>query len=224
MSDHQPPRFPQPGQPFPNQPFPNQQYPNQPYPNQPYPNQPYPNQTWPQQAWGPPPPPPAESQVQAPAICLLVLAILGALHAVYGLAHSVVFKDTVPKMMQQATTLQEQMNAQMERERRKRAEEMGIEFTPQVAPPTREVNAMLGEMIDFTGRFGIVMSAIGILFCGVSIAGSVSMLRLRYYPLAFAAAILAMIPGTSPCCVFGLPLGIWGVVVLLRPEVKKGFQ
>lgn len=38
------------------------------------------------------------------------------------------------------------------------------------------------------------------------------------------AAILAMIPCVSPCCLLGLPLGIWALIVLLKPEVKAAFQ
>jgi hypothetical protein len=32
-----------------------------------------------------------------------------------------------------------------------------------------------------------------------------------------------MIPCISPCCLLGLPIGIWALVVLLKPEVKAAF-
>jgi hypothetical protein len=38
------------------------------------------------------------------------------------------------------------------------------------------------------------------------------------------AAILAMIPCLSSCCIVGLPLGIWALVVLSKPEVKSEFD
>ena len=53
---------------------------------------------------------------------------------------------------------------------------------------------------------------------------SASMLSMRYYPLGFIAAVLTMIPGTSACCLLGLPLGIWAIVVLVRPEVRAAFR
>jgi len=50
--------------------------------------------------------------------------------------------------------------------------------------------------------------------------GALQMLKLRSYGWSLAASILALIPCTSPCCVVGLPIGIWALVVLSRPEVK----
>jgi hypothetical protein len=38
------------------------------------------------------------------------------------------------------------------------------------------------------------------------------------------AAILALVPCTSPCCLAGIPAGIWALVVLAKPEVKAGFH
>jgi hypothetical protein len=51
------------------------------------------------------------------------------------------------------------------------------------------------------------------------------MRQLKSWPLAMAGAIAAMIPlTTSICCVAGLPLGIWALVVLNKPEVKAAFR
>jgi hypothetical protein len=48
------------------------------------------------------------------------------------------------------------------------------------------------------------------------------MLRLRSYPLAVAAAVLAVVPW-SPAWLLGLPFGIWALVVLCRPGVRAAF-
>jgi hypothetical protein len=53
--------------------------------------------------------------------------------------------------------------------------------------------------------------------------GAAKMQSLRSFEFAFAAAILAMIPCLTPCCVLGLPFGIWALVVLNKPEVKSQF-
>jgi len=50
------------------------------------------------------------------------------------------------------------------------------------------------------------------------------MKKLENYGLAMTASILAMIPCLSPCCLIGLPIGIWAVVVLSKPEVKSAFH
>ena len=48
--------------------------------------------------------------------------------------------------------------------------------------------------------------------------------KLRSRGLAMTAAILAMIPCFSPCCLLGLPFGIWALVVLSKPEVQSQFD
>ena len=52
--------------------------------------------------------------------------------------------------------------------------------------------------------------------------GAVMMLRLRWYPLAATASILAMIPW-SPAFFISLPIGIWTCIVLGKPEVTEAF-
>jgi hypothetical protein len=64
-------------------------------------------------------------------------------------------------------------------------------------------------------------AVIGVLSC-VLMAGAVQMLRLRSYPLAATAAIVAMIPW-SPGWLLGLPFGIWACHVLGRPQVTEAF-
>jgi hypothetical protein len=78
-------------------------------------------------------------------------------------------------------------------------------------------------MIWFSGIAGLIIGGI-MSVCGiVIIIGSVKMMRLKSYGLAMTACILAMLPLLSPCCCIGLPVGIWGVVVLCNPQVKAAF-
>ena len=48
------------------------------------------------------------------------------------------------------------------------------------------------------------------------------MQRLELYGLAITGSILAMLP-CHPGFLIGLPIGIWSLVVLMRPEVKAAF-
>lgn len=192
-----------------------------------YPPQPYPNQPWPQQTWVPPPTPPRsppQSQVQLPAIFMLVLATLGVFLGVSGLVQWWFMKDMMPQMMRDATTMQERINAQIEQDRKKRAAETGLEYQPGPPPPIQEMGDLVSNFFAKGGSVAIVTSILEIVGCGIVIAGSASMLSMRYYPLGFIAAVLTMIPGTSACCLLGLPLGIWTIVVLLRPEVRAAFR
>jgi len=54
--------------------------------------------------------------------------------------------------------------------------------------------------------------------------GGIKMKQLQNHGLAMAASILAILPCGNPCCCIGLPIGIWALVVLNRPEVKDAFQ
>lgn len=58
----------------------------------------------------------------------------------------------------------------------------------------------------------------------VAIWGAVKMQRLESYGLALSASILLMLPWTSPCCILGLPFGIWAASVLSRPGIRESFR
>ena len=76
----------------------------------------------------------------------------------------------------------------------------------------------------FSGPMAVVSSIIGILVSGLILFGALKMKKLESYGLAMAVSIIAMIPCLSPCCVIGLPIGIWALVVLSKPEVKSAFH
>lgn len=58
---------------------------------------------------------------------------------------------------------------------------------------------------------------------GIILLGALKMRRLEAYGLAITASILAMLP-CHPAFLLGLPIGIWSLVVLLRPETKAAFR
>jgi hypothetical protein len=76
----------------------------------------------------------------------------------------------------------------------------------------------------FQGSFAIGSSFVGIVVAALVIFASLKMKELKQWGLAFTASILAMIPCISPCCIIGLPVGIWCLVVLTKPEVKNAFS
>lgn len=78
------------------------------------------------------------------------------------------------------------------------------------------------ELIE--GTVGIGISFVGILVAAFVIYASLKMKELTQWELSVAASVLAMIPCISPCCIVGLPIGIWCLVVLLRPEVRAAFH
>jgi len=76
--------------------------------------------------------------------------------------------------------------------------------------------------------FGTVVSygaaVASLLVAPVVIVGGISMLQGKRLSLARSAAILAIIPVTSCCCLVGIPVGIWALRVLKNPEVEAYFR
>ncbi len=93
--------------------------------------------------------------------------------------------------------------------------------------------AGLGELGDFEGSerlFGFLGGGLGILsaliklgISGFIIWVALQMKELRNWTMAVTASILAMIPCIGPCCLIGIPIGIWSLVILMKPEVKAAF-
>jgi len=73
----------------------------------------------------------------------------------------------------------------------------------------------------------IVWPMLGLISLAASpviIFGGLQMLGMRRYSAALLASIFALIPVTSLCCISGIPIGIWALVVLRDPEVRAAFE
>jgi hypothetical protein len=80
-----------------------------------------------------------------------------------------------------------------------------------------------GEKIGFiAGQItgGLVLTAI---WAGAVIKGANSFQSMNGYGTAVVGCIMAMIP-CSLGCLGGLPIGIWGLIVLLQDDVKRAFD
>lgn len=76
----------------------------------------------------------------------------------------------------------------------------------------------------FEGVVGVASSIVELLVAAFIIYAALKMKELNQWGLCVAASVLAMIPCISPCCILGLPIGIWCLVILVRPEVKEAFS
>jgi hypothetical protein len=74
------------------------------------------------------------------------------------------------------------------------------------------------------GLSGIISGVIVLAASGLVIFGAIKMRQLQSWGLAMAASIVALLPCLGPCCCVGLPVGIWCLVILNKPEVKSAFQ
>lgn len=77
----------------------------------------------------------------------------------------------------------------------------------------------------YVGTFGSYSIALlSLVVAPLVIYGAVQMMNGKKYGLAKASAILSIIPLTSCCFIVGIPIGIWALVVLVKPEIKAFFR
>jgi hypothetical protein len=72
--------------------------------------------------------------------------------------------------------------------------------------------------------FDVAGNVVAFILSVIVLFGAMKMKRLENYGFAMAAAIIAMIPCIGPCCILGLPFGIWALVVLSDGPVKAAFR
>jgi len=75
-----------------------------------------------------------------------------------------------------------------------------------------------------SGVVGLFFNIIGMIVAVVIWVGASKMKRLESYSFAMTASIIAMLPCISPCCLIGLPVGIWSLVTLMAEDVKAAFR
>jgi hypothetical protein len=75
--------------------------------------------------------------------------------------------------------------------------------------------------IGVAGNFAWALVNFGI--AGFIMYGAMQMMKLQNYNLVLAAAVVSALPCTYCCCLANLALGIWAIVILMKPEVKAAF-
>lgn len=79
----------------------------------------------------------------------------------------------------------------------------------------------ISESTQITVR--IIWGAILIMASCFVFYGALQMKQLKNYQIARSAAIVAAIPCLGPCCLLGIPFGVWALIVLNKPVVQKAF-
>lgn len=76
-----------------------------------------------------------------------------------------------------------------------------------------------------SGAMGTLVTIVLVIVSLVAAFGGLQMTRLKSYPMAVTGAVLIMLPCSGYCCcIIGLPVGIWALVVLMKPDVKAAFR
>lgn len=81
-----------------------------------------------------------------------------------------------------------------------------------------------GMQQSASGPVAIVAQSLFALLNVAILFGGVQMARRRMRPLAITASVLAMVNVGTCCCVIGLPVGVWSLVILFLPEVAAAFR
>ena len=104
---------------------------------------------------------------------------------------------------------------------------LGSAVIHQPPPPANlppEMQSFYHSMENMRGPVGGAVDLFFAAMNGFVLFGAIKMLRLESRTLVTVACIIAMLPVTiSCCCILGLPFGIWGLVVLNKPDVKSHF-
>ena len=138
----------------------------------------------------------ALQRVKGPAIALKVTAILNMLLAAWSLVRMTIFRPNL-----------DQLNS----------------MAQQIGDP--QIQQLIQQWIHMAyGPFGIANSIFGLAISALIYIGAAKMQSLRSYEFGFTAAILAMVPCLTPCCLLGLPFGIWAVVALSKAGMKSQFH
>lgn len=100
---------------------------------------------------------------------------------------------------------------------------MGVKpVTPSNLPPQWQAffERLASKHGPTQGMFDLFFAAMN----GVVLFAGIKMMRLESHTFVAVACVLAMLPITvNCCCLLGLPFGIWGLIVLNKPEVKSHF-
>jgi hypothetical protein len=136
-------------------------------------------------------------RVKAPAVALTVTAVLNLILSLWDLVKTVIF----PQNLQQYNSVLQQLN------------------NPQLQESFQKLlHLMTSRPLSIAGDlFGLAMTVLILM-------GALKMQSLRSYEFSITAAILSMVPCVTPCCLIGLPFGIWALIVLRMPEVKSQFH
>lgn len=101
---------------------------------------------------------------------------------------------------------------------------MGIGFGPVPNFPDENTRQMYEWVMSASRPFGIISSLIGIGWNAFIVWGSIRMKKLEAHNISLIASILTVIPCFSACCCISIPVGIWALVVLNRPDVRPHFR
>jgi hypothetical protein len=147
----------------------------------------------------------AKDAVNLPSLFIMILAGLGM---AFFLAN----------LLAEVTGASQQMSQQLTKELMRSIDQMP-------ADQQKLLRGLLSMSNDGSRVGAVLWSLFLIAMAGFTFWGGWQMRQLKNWGVALAAAILVMVPCSDYCCCcFGIPVGIWALVMLTKPEVKSAFS
>ena len=101
---------------------------------------------------------------------------------------------------------------------------VGFGFSQQMAEQQAQMPEWMKYMMGGGGLvIGIVLAVISGGASAFVLWAGMQMMKLRGHGAAMVASVIVMIPFLSCCCLIGLGIGIWSLIVLNKPEVRAAF-
>ena len=89
-------------------------------------------------------------------------------------------------------------------------------------PPVPAGQGPAIEMGQKAGYFGAAFMLP--ILSAFTLLGGIQMLRMRSFAVCVAGAIASLVPVCGPCFGLTMPFGIWALVLLFNPDVRRRFQ
>lgn len=88
--------------------------------------------------------------------------------------------------------------------------------------PAEQLAAMRDSMTGLT-PINLLSTAFAFAMSVLVVVGALKLKRLESRGLAMTSAIVALVPCLSPFCCVGLPVGIWALMAMNKPDVRAAF-
>lgn len=99
------------------------------------------------------------------------------------------------------------------------------EFARKFGGDDPEARQIIIDGFEFAqGPGGTLLRVFFLFHSLLIIAGALAMMNRRLYGLAVVGSLASMIYVNYCCCLLGLPIGLWALLVLLTPEVRDSFR
>jgi len=147
----------------------------------------------------------ARSDIQVPAVILMVMSSLAFMWTTFTLATNLISPSNQGEMLLNDPNVQELIR----------------QMPPEAAELYQNLLSTMFTVTPLTIGFNIFSLIVAVII----FLGAMRMRTLNNYGLAMASAILALIPCFgSCCCCIEIPVAIWALVLLTKDHVKNAFS